>query len=249
MVSPTNTTITITRSSPAPFFGPVELPPLPSRKKLPHVSKPKPIARAASKCNPISPSPDIPKSSSSAISLTPQMKRATLFPVSPKSPFKAAASPPKSSPPALPAKPLPRAATIPTKATWLASAGPRGFAGKAGGDDFGGEAAALNGDLGDTGKRVALFICGVSEIADDEDFGMSGDGEIGLHFDAARAIGFGLETCGNFLREGSGGNSTGPKNGAGEERVMVIVVFVGDTVEGDVGYENIFHDFDAEAGD
>jgi len=125
----------------------------------------------------------------------------------------------------------------------------RSFTRKTRSDDFGGEAAALDGDLSDAGKRRALVICGVSEIADDENFGMAGNGEVGLNFDAAGAVGFGLEAFGNFLGEGSGGDTAGPEDGAGSERVVMIAMLVGDTVVGDVGDEDAFHDFDAEASD
>jgi len=125
----------------------------------------------------------------------------------------------------------------------------RRFSGEARGYDFGGEAAALDGDLSDAGKRRAFVICGVSEIAHDENFGMSGNREIGLDFDAASAIGFSVEAFGNYSGEGGGGDATSPENGAGGEGVVMIAMLVGDTVVGDVGDEDAFHDFDAEVSD
>ena len=103
----------------------------------------------------------------------------------------------------------------------------RRFSGEAGGNDFGGEAAALDGDLRDAGEGLVFFVQGVGEVADDENFGMAGDGEVGMHFDAADAIGFGVEAFGNFSGEGRGGDSASPENGARGERVVVIAVIVG----------------------
>jgi len=103
--------------------------------------------------------------------------------------------------------------------------------------------------LSDAGKGLAIFILGEGEIADDEDFRMAGNGEVGLDFDAAGAIGFGVEAFGNFFAEGSGSDSAGPEHGACGERVVVIAVFVSDTGGGDVRDEDAFHDFHAEASD
>ena len=125
----------------------------------------------------------------------------------------------------------------------------RSFTGEARSDYFSGEAATLDGDLSDTGKGLAVFILGEGEIADDEDFGMAGNGEVGLNFDAAGAIGFGVKAFGNFSGERSGGDTAGPENRACRERVMVIAVFVGDAGGGDVRNEDTFHDFDAEVSD
>jgi len=125
----------------------------------------------------------------------------------------------------------------------------RSFTGQARDDDFCGEAAALDGDLSDAGKRLALFTCGVSEIAHDENFRMAGNGEIGLDFDAAGAVDFGVKALGNLLAERSGGDTASPEDGARGERVVAIAMFVGDAAGGDVRDEDAFPDFDAEASD
>src|SRR5208337_1370663 len=71
----------------------------------------------------------------------------------------------------------------------------------------------------------------------------------GLDFDAAGAIGFGVEALGDFLSEGSGGDTAGPEDSARGKRVVVISVFVGDAGGGDVRDEDAFHDFDTEVSD
>src|SRR5208337_440782 len=116
--------MTITLLPRALSSGPAVSPPLPSDKKSPSASTPKPIAPAASKSNPISPFPAIPKFSSLAILPTPQTNRASHFMASLKSPSRAAVSPPKSSPRAWPAKLLPRASITSTKAKWPSSDAP-----------------------------------------------------------------------------------------------------------------------------
>lgn len=73
--------------------------------------------------------------------------------------------------------------------------------------------------------------------------------EVRLDFDAAGAIGFGVEALGNFSGEGSGGDTASPENGASGERVVVVAVFVGDAGGSDVGDEDAFHYFYAEASD
>jgi len=57
---------------------------------------------------------------------------------------------------------------------WKSAAGEASF------DEFGGIAAALDGDLGDAGERIALGVERDGEIAEDENFRMVGDGEIAL---------------------------------------------------------------------
>jgi len=78
---------------------------------------------------------------------------------------------------------------------------------------------------------------------------MAGNGEAGLDFDAAGAIGFDVEALGDFFTERSGGDTTGPENGACGQRVVVITVFVSDAGGGDVRDEDAFHNFDTEASD
>src|SRR5208337_271727 len=78
---------------------------------------------------------------------------------------------------------------------------------------------------------------------------MAGNSEVGLDFDAAGAIGFGVEALGNFLGEGRGGDTAGPENGARGERVVVVAMFEGYAGGSDVRDEDAFHDFDAEVSD
>ena len=125
----------------------------------------------------------------------------------------------------------------------------KSFTGQARGDNFCGEAAPLNGDLGDARKGLAILILGKGEIADNEDFRMAENGEVGLDLDAAGAIGFGVEAFGDFLAERSGGDTAGPENAACGERVVVIAVFVGDAGGCDARDEDTFHDLDAEVSD
>src|ERR1700732_3823839 len=66
------------------------------------------------------------------------------------------------------------------------------FAFDAGLDGFGGEGSTLDGDLGYAGQGLAVFFYGVGEIADDEDVRIIGDGEIGIYFDAAAFVCFGV---------------------------------------------------------
>src|SRR5580693_8902544 len=66
----------------------------------------------------------------------------------------------------------------------------------AGLDGFGREGSALDGDLSDAGHGLSIFVCGVSQIADDEYVGIIGDGEIGVYFDAAAFVGFGVSALG-----------------------------------------------------
>ena len=125
----------------------------------------------------------------------------------------------------------------------------RSLAGQTRGDHFGGEAPTLDGDLRDARQRFALLVRGVGKIADNKNFGMAGDGEVGLHFDATGAIGFGVKASGDVLGKGSGGDTASPEDGARWERMMMVTMLVGDTVGGDASDEDTFHDFDAEAGD
>ena len=64
---------------------------------------------------------------------------------------------------------------------------------------------------------------------------MMGDGEVGLDFDAAGTIGFGVEALGDFSGEGSGSDSTGPEDGASGQGIVVIAVFEGDAFGTDAG--------------
>ena len=50
------------------------------------------------------------------------------------------------------------------------------------------EAALLDSHRSDAGERVAVFVFGRRQIADDEDFRIAGNAEIGSHENAAGAI-------------------------------------------------------------
>ena len=120
---------------------------------------------------------------------------------------------------------------------------------QAGLDGFCGVTAALDGDLRDAGKRLAVFIEGKGEIADDENIGIVGNGEIGQHFDAAAAIGLGVGAFGDFAAEVVGSNTTGPEDGARGEFGVDAVVSVVDAVGIDIIDHGVFEDFHTEAGD
>src|ERR1700688_1318370 len=66
----------------------------------------------------------------------------------------------------------------------------------AGLDGFGGKGSALDGYLSDAGHGLSIFIWGVSEIPDDKYVGIIGDGQVGIYFDAAASIGFGVSALG-----------------------------------------------------
>jgi hypothetical protein len=124
--------------------------------------------------------------------------------------------------------------------------GRKSAAGEAGLDEFAGVAAALDGDLSDSGERIALRVERNGQIAEDEDFGVIGDGEIGIDLEAAGAIGFGIEALGDFAGEGSGGDTTGPEDCASGDGAGSFAVFVADAIGTNVGDEGFEHDFDAE---
>src|SRR5258707_9472450 len=81
-------------------------------------------------------------------------------------------------------------------------------------DEFGGVFPPLDGDLGDAGEWVAFCVVRDCQIAENENFGMVGDGEVGIDLEAAGPVGFGVETLGYFSGEGSGGDAAGPEDGA-----------------------------------
>src|ERR1700676_965726 len=87
------------------------------------------------------------------------------------------------------------------------------FAFDAGLDGFGGEGSALDGYLGYAGHGLAVFIGGVGQIADDEYVGIVGDGEVGVYFDTAAFVCFGVSALGQFFSEGGGFDSTSPEDG------------------------------------
>src|ERR1700736_4346622 len=78
---------------------------------------------------------------------------------------------------------------------------------------FGGVGSALDGYLSDAGQGLAVFFHSVGKIADDEYIWIIGDGEIGIYFDAAAFVGFGVSALRQFSSEGGGLDSTGPENG------------------------------------
>jgi len=116
-------------------------------------------------------------------------------------------------------------------------------------DCFCGVASPLNGDLRDAGEWLAVLVEGKREITDNENIGIVGNAEIGLHPDAAAAIGIGVGALGNSAAEVVGGNSTSPEDGAGWEFALLAFVGVVDAAGVDTVYHGVFEDFDAEAGD
>ena len=115
-------------------------------------------------------------------------------------------------------------------------------------DGFSGVASTLNGDLRDTGERLAVFVEGKGEIADDENIGIVGNGEVGKHLDAAAAISFRVSAFGNFAAEVVGSNPAGPKNGARGELGVCAVVGVVNAIGVDIVDHGVFENFDAEMG-
>ena len=115
-------------------------------------------------------------------------------------------------------------------------------------DGFCGVASALNGNLSDAGERLAVLVEGKREVADDENIGIVGNGEIGKHFDAAVAIGLGVSALGNFTAEVVGGNATSPENGARGKFDVRAVVGVVNAVGIDIVDHGVFEDFYAEMG-
>src|ERR1700688_1830116 len=119
----------------------------------------------------------------------------------------------------------------------------------AGLDGFGGEGSALDGYLGDAGHGLAVLIGGVSKVTDDEYVGIIGDGEVGVYFDAAAPVGFGVSALGQFSSERGGLDSAGPEDGVSCEAFGFVAAAEGDAVGVDGGDHDAFHDFDAEFGD
>src|SRR5215471_438824 len=115
-------------------------------------------------------------------------------------------------------------------------------------DGFCGIASTLNSDLRDAGKRLAVFVEGKGEIADDENIGIVGNGEIGKHLDASAAISFGVSAFGNFAAEVVGSNAAGPKNGARGKFGVCAVVGVVNAIGVDIVDHGVFQNFDAETG-
>lgn len=115
-------------------------------------------------------------------------------------------------------------------------------------DGFCGVASTLNGDLRDAGERLAVFVEGKGEIADDENIGIVGNGEIGKHLDAAAAISFGVSAFGYFAAEVVGSNTAGPKNGARGEFAVCAVVGVVNAIGVDIVDHGVFENFDTETG-
>src|ERR1700676_2269077 len=123
------------------------------------------------------------------------------------------------------------------------------FVFNAGLDGFGGEGSALDGYLCDAGHGLSIFICGVGKIADDEYVGIIGDGEIGIYFDAAAFVGFGVSALGEFSAESGGLDSAGPEHGVSSKALGFVAAAESDAVCVDTVDHYAFHDFDAEFGD
>src|SRR5258707_7726186 len=118
--------------------------------------------------------------------------------------------------------------------------------GEAGFDEFGGVFPSLDGDLGDAGEWVAFCVVRDCQIAENENFGMVGDGEVGIDLEAAGPVGFGVETLGYFSGEGSGGDAAGPEDGGRGGGAGSSVVLVTDAFRINVGDEGAEHDFNTE---
>jgi len=65
-----------------------------------------------------------------------------------------------------------------------------------GANSFCGVGAALNGNLRDTGKELAIFSLCRGEIADYKNFRIVGNGQVRAGLDATAAIGFCLGALG-----------------------------------------------------
>src|ERR1700730_18667764 len=63
-------------------------------------------------------------------------------------------------------------------------------------DGFGREGSALDGYLRDAGQGLAVVFYCMREIADDEYVGIIGDGQVGVYFNAAAFICFGVSALG-----------------------------------------------------
>src|ERR1700685_509818 len=75
-------------------------------------------------------------------------------------------------------------------------------------DHFCSVAAFLYGDGGDSGQRLALLVLQRCEVADNEDFGMAGESEIGLHEHAPGAI----DGCSQALAQRGSCDARGPQD-------------------------------------
>src|SRR5258707_8824862 len=113
-------------------------------------------------------------------------------------------------------------------------------------DEFGGVFPSLDGDLGDARQGFTFCIIGVCQIAEDENFGMVGNGEVGIDLQAAGTVGFGVETLGYFSGEGSGGDAAGPEDGARGGGAGSSVVLGTDAFPINVGDESAEHEFNTE---
>lgn len=122
------------------------------------------------------------------------------------------------------------------------------FSFQAGFDRFCGITSALNGDWRNARERLAVLVEGKREVADDENIGIVGNGEIRKHFDATATIGLGVSTLGNFTAEVVDGDATGPENGARGELDVRAVVRVVNAVGIDIVDHGVFEDFNAEMG-
>src|ERR1700686_3071664 len=119
----------------------------------------------------------------------------------------------------------------------------------AGLDGFGGKGSALNGYLSDAGHGLSIFICGVGQVADDEYVGIIGDGEVGVYFDAAAFVGFGVSALGQFSAEGGGLDSTGPEDRVRSKAFRFVAAAERYAVGVDGGDHDAFPDLDAKFGD
>src|SRR5579884_768146 len=88
-------------------------------------------------------------------------------------------------------------------------------------DCFGDVTAALYGDLRDPGKGFTAAVCDIGQIADDEDIGVLGNGEIGRNLDLSVSSGFGSGSSGEHAAEFRDGHSGGPEYGTRSEMLLL----------------------------
>jgi hypothetical protein len=116
-------------------------------------------------------------------------------------------------------------------------------------DSLGRVGATLNGDLRDAGKRLAAWPGGRGEVANNENVGIVGDGQIGFHLDAAAAVGFGFGALRELVAEFRGHHAAGPEHGPCRKSLDALFALVCDTRGVDVCHHHTLHDFHAEALD
>ena len=113
-------------------------------------------------------------------------------------------------------------------------------------DGFCGVSAPLNRHLGDPGQRAAVFTECQSKIADDANLRKVRHGQLGIHFDAAAAVGFSTCAQRQLPAEFRRSHAARPQNRPSRQLFRVFAAAVGDAVAIDVGNHHAFQDLDAE---